>query len=266
MAFHFGFWDLMLLLGVSAQATAVAYLYQPKWKALVWVLPIPSTLATLALSRPVDATNALGMVLVFGFIQAVRLLYVRLRCPIVVSIVLSALGYCLGAWGLANIVPASEFAFWLAAALVLLLGLVLLRWLPQRQEPGQRTQLPVWLKLPIIAAVILALVLAKGLLRGFMAFFPMVGVIVAYEARRSLWTMGRQIPVMMVAVLGLLSVCRLVQSSLGVAAGLGLGWIAYLALLGPVTRLQAFWSRRGRVEPEPRSQAIQTNRATVGKG
>jgi len=44
---HLGTWDLVLLAVVSLQATLLAYLPHPKWKALIMPLPIPFTLAPL---------------------------------------------------------------------------------------------------------------------------------------------------------------------------------------------------------------------------
>src|ERR1051325_9759241 len=101
----FGKYDILLLVLVSAQATAVAYLFQPKWKALVFSFPIPFTFGSLALGRPVDATNVLALVGVILFLHAVRVLYSRLRVPIVASIAVSTLGYCLVGWKLAAVVP-----------------------------------------------------------------------------------------------------------------------------------------------------------------
>ena len=90
--------------------------------------------------------------------------------------------------------PDHDAAFWLAASGCALLGAGLLWRLPQRDEPGHRSPLPVYLKVPIILMVVATLILIKGWLRGFVTVFPMVGVIAAYEARNSLWTMVCQIP------------------------------------------------------------------------
>jgi len=82
------------------------------------------------------------------------------------------------------------------------------------------------------------IVLVKEQLKGFMTFFPMVGVVGAYEARHSLWTMGRTIPTWMIAMAPLLSVIRLAQPVLGLPRALALGWVAFLCVLIPLTRRQ----------------------------
>ena len=100
-----GPWDLLLIAAVSVQATVLAYLYHPRWKALVLTLPIPFTMASLALGRPIDATNILGLGLLLLFTHGVRVLHQRLRLPIVAAIVLSALAYCVAGWALAGVPP-----------------------------------------------------------------------------------------------------------------------------------------------------------------
>jgi len=107
-----------------------------------------------------------------------------------------------------------------------------------RDEPGHRSPLPVWIKLPVIMAVTLSLVLVKNQLRGFVTVFPMVGVIAVYEMRHSLWTTCRQIAVLMIALIPMLIVLRLSQDRLGLGGALPLGWVVFLAVLIPMTRKQ----------------------------
>jgi hypothetical protein len=53
----------------------MAYLPHPRIKAFAYVLPVPFTIASMALGRTIDATNVLGVLLLFGYIQGVRLLH-----------------------------------------------------------------------------------------------------------------------------------------------------------------------------------------------
>ena len=82
------------------------------------------------------------------------------------------------------------------------------------------------------------LVIIKQYLQGFMALFPMVGVIASYEARTCLWTVCRQIPVLMLTLLPMIVVIRLLQPAFGIEASLALGWVVFLAILIPLTRWQ----------------------------
>jgi hypothetical protein len=109
--------------------------------------------------------------------------------------------------------------------------------LPTKTEPGHRSLLPVWLKLPVIVIVVVMLMLIKNSLHGFTTVFPMVGVIGAYESRHSLWTLGRQIPVLIMTLIPLMVASHLLCARLGLAASLGIGWIVFLAILIPLTRL-----------------------------
>jgi hypothetical protein len=231
-----GFWDFALIVLVALQATALAYIHRPEWKAFVLTLPVPFTFATIALGRPIDATNMLGLINLLVFTHAVRLLHYRMRVPIVPSIVLAALLYvAIGSWA-APFVSSGDLPFWIAAALTLALGLALWALTPGRDERGHRSPLPFWIKLPAIAAVVLSLVLIKGMLGGFMTIFPMVGVISAYEMRHSLWTTCRQIPVIMVTLALLMAASRLVEPVLGRNLSLVAGWAAFVAALAILTR------------------------------
>ena len=243
MSVHLGLWDFLLIAGVSAMATTLAYLHHPRWKALIMSLPIPFTLATLSLGRPVDATNALGLAVLLGYAHAVRVLYGRLRVPIVAAIAFSVLGYCALGTAAAPAIPASDGAFWVAEGLVFALGLALYITTPHREEPGHRSPLPVYVKLPIVVAVVVALIAIKKSLQGFMTLFPMVSVMAAYEARFSLWTICLQIPVLMLTMVPMMAAIRLAQPRLGLGGALAVGWLVFLALLVPITR--RLWKSAG---------------------
>lgn len=228
-------WDVALIVVVAAHATFLAYLHYPRAKALLYCIPIPFTLATLALGAPVGVTHVLGMALMLGFMCAVYLLHARARLPIVPAIALCAASYCLIAGAVARVAVDGEPAFWAALAAVFALGLGLYLRLPHRAEQGHTSPLPVPVKFLGIVCVIGLLVLIKQRLQGFMTMFPMVGVIAAYEARYSLWTLLRQIPLLMLAVTPMLMLCRLLQPHLGVGWALACGWVAFLSVLIPLS-------------------------------
>ena len=73
-------WDLLLVIAISVQATILAYLQQPRWKAFVLSLPVPFTLMVLAAAHPVDVTNALGLFLLLLFTQRSALAELRVTC------------------------------------------------------------------------------------------------------------------------------------------------------------------------------------------
>lgn len=243
-------WTLALVAAVSIQATVLAYLHHPKAKAFLLALPVPSTLAMLALGQPVDATNVLALGLLLLYTHGVRCLHYGAGVAIVPAIVLSAVMYCAAAGAAARAVPAGDATFWISEAAVLAISFAAFRAFPHRLEPGHRTSLPVWIKLPIIAAVILALVAARSALRGFITMFPMVGVVAAYETRRSLWTTCRQIPVFAIAMVIMLAEVRLTQARIGLPLALAAGWVVFLGVLFPLNRW-AFGEAGMAAEPSP---------------
>lgn len=239
----FNAWDIALIAVVVVQSTLLAYCHHPKWKALLLTLPVPFTMATMAVGRPVDVTNAAGLLNLLLFISVVRWLHIGAGVQIVAAIIAAGCAYFFVGISLAAILPATEAAFWIASALVLGVGVVVLRAMPHRDDPGHRSSLPVWVKAPIIAAVVIFLILMKKLLKGFLPLFPMVTVIAAYEARHSLWTMCRQIDIVLLLFMPTLVAMHLVQLfKVAIGPSLGVAWIVFLALLLPMLRRQ--WARQ----------------------
>jgi hypothetical protein len=232
---HLGPWDLALIVVVSLQATLLAYLPQPEWKAILSTLPIPFTVAFLAVGEPVAATNVLGLVLVFLYVQEVRWLHGRWSLPIVPAIALSAISYTLIGTLVAPRLPTTDDLFWVTSGLVWLLGIVLLLRMPRRTEPGHRSPMPIYLKIPVVMGVIVFLVLIKRALLGFATVFPMVSIVAAYEARYSLWTLGRQMPILMVAMVPMMGAIRLTQTTGHLGLALLAGWLVFLCLYAPLT-------------------------------
>jgi len=233
---HLGFWDWALLLIVSGQATLLAYLKHPKGKAIILTLPVPFTLAALAVGLPVSTTHVVALNLLLAFTHGVRWLHNRGGWPIILSIAAAAVGYCAAGALLRPIIPQSELSFWLACAGTLLVAAAAHALFPKQDEPDHRSPMAPWLKFPLVAAVILGLILIKRFLQGFMTMFPMVGVFAAYEARFSLGAVCRAIPDFMFAMVPLMAVVRLAQPRLGLGPALAAGWLIFLPTLIPMTR------------------------------
>lgn len=235
---HVSIYDLLLIVAVSGMGTVLAYLHDPRWKALMLTLPIPFSLAFLSLGKPMGVTNVTGLLVLLGFTYLVYVLHGRWRWPILIAIVCSAAGYIFASIGLGAILPNVPAAFWGSFAAAELLGWWLYLALPRRDEPGHRTPLPVWIKLPLMALVVVVLVVLKLRLQGFMTVFPMVGVIAAYEARKSLWANVRAIPVIMISMGLMMAAIWLMQHLLGWSRGvvLAVGWLILLSTMLPLTR------------------------------
>jgi len=235
-------WDLVLLAVVSLQGTLLAYLPHPKWKALIMTLPIPFTLASLAIGAPIDATHVVALNLLLAYTHGVRLVHDRLKLPILLAIFLSAAGYVLAGALLRPIIPRTAAAFWTACVLTLFIAGAAHALFRLRREPDHRSHLPVWIKIPIVAGVILALILMKRILGGFMTMFPMVGVVASYEARTCLGSVCVALPDFMFAMVPMFVVVRLLQPALGLGTALAAGWVVFLPMLTPLIR--DFWGAK----------------------
>lgn len=225
--------DGLLIAGTTLQTGVVAYVRHPRWKAIALMFPIPMTLGSLSLNRPIGATHALGLLVLLVFAYAVRWLHYGLKLGIIVSIGMSVGLYSGIACALAPHVPGGNVAFAMASAIVIATAALLLLAGPALPpEPPHRTPLPPWVKVPLIAMITLSLVLVKGYLLGFFATFPMVTTMAAYESRYSLKTLCAHMPFTMLAMLGMMIVCRLTQEHIGLGPSLALGWIAFFTLFG----------------------------------
>jgi hypothetical protein len=236
-----GFWDIVLLVVVSLQATLLAYLSHPRWKALILALPIPFTLAALAVGAPVNAANVVALNLLLAFTHGVRALHDKAHAPIIPSIALSAAGYCLAGALLKSVIPATDFAFWLACAGTLAVAAATHHVFKRGDEPDHRSPLKPWVKLPLVAAVVFGLILIKHVLAAFTTMFPMVGIFAAYEGRTSLRAVCRSLPDFMFAMVPMLAAVRLAQPRLGLGPALAVGWVVFLPMLYPLIR--DFWGR-----------------------
>jgi hypothetical protein len=151
---------------------------------------------------------------------------------------MSATGYCIIGSFLARIVPRNEFTIWIVFVFTIIFGLFLYIKLPYRDEPGYKSSLSVWIKAPAVMGVVVILIVIKNMLQGFMTVFPMVGVIGAYESRYSLWTIGRQIPILMLTLGPTMAVIHILQRFTVTGAALVCGWMVYILIMYPFTRHQ----------------------------
>lgn len=220
-----------MILAVAVMGTAVAYLKNPEHKAFLLMLPIPFTMAVMAVQKPVDATNVIGLSVTFGYMYLVWLFRMRFRIPIIFSIILAVSIYCLIGWSIARLHPSGDLVFWGAMIWSLGLSLLCIWRMPYRAEPHYRTPLPIWIKFPAIALVAYGICQLKQVLGGFVTVFPMVGLVASYEARHSLWTNARRLPWMLLTMIPFMSVIRLLQGRIGELPALLLAWPVHIATL-----------------------------------
>ncbi len=229
--------DLVLIIGVSLQTTLLAFVSAPRWKAFLYSFPIPFSLANMSLGQPVDVTHAAGLLNLILYLNMVRWLHQGLKMHIVPSIGLSA-GLYVGIGATLNaVLPNSGTAFWTTLSVSAAVAFVLFFTVRHREEKAHRSELPVPVKAAAVTGVVIVIVLLKRLLGGFMTTFPMVGVVGAYESRKSLWTLGRQGPILVLSLVAMMSIMRLLQTYAGwsVALSLAAGWVGWLGVSVPVT-------------------------------
>lgn len=239
--------DIVLILGVSTLVTVIAFVHQPRVKALVFSFPIPFSLANLALGQPVGAGHAIGLLNLLLFLNLVRWLHASSRISIVPAIAVSACAYVVVGAVFNRFLVETPASFWASFGAVVAVAVYLLVIMRPRIEPGHRSDLPVPVKFIAVAAVVTVVVILKGILGGFMTTFPLAGVVTVYEARKSLWTVSRQGPLLVLAIGCMMAVMRVSQSAAGVSVPLSLlpGLAAWIAVMAPITLLRWHAEDRG---------------------
>ena len=231
--FNLSVWDIALLTIIPVQATLLAYIHRPQMKAILSIIPLPFTLATLSLGRPIDGTNIAGILLLIVFIHSVRIITYSFRFHVIFAIVFAACAYCLAGSLLARVVPHTDMMFWIITVVSFFLGIILNVLTPNIEEPGHRSPIPVLLKWFIITCVVFVLIIIKKQLLGFMTLFPMVGVVASYEMRFSLWTYCRNVHFFIIAAIPMMIAIRLTQERFGLGTALVFGWVVLLIIAVP---------------------------------
>jgi hypothetical protein len=226
-------WDVALIASVAALVVIMAALRDPRRKALVLTLPIPFTVATLAVAAPIDVSHVLALSLLLGYTVGVWFLHRRCRLPLALAVATMAGAFVAAATLLAGVLPRTPAAFWAALLATFAVATLLRMRLPQSDEVAQRRDLPLSLKVPAVVAVVSALVLLKGSMGGFMTLFPMVGLLASFENRAGLYANVRQIPVVMLTMLPLMATAFLLEPRLGLGTALLVGWLPFLAVVAP---------------------------------
>ncbi len=226
---NFGHFDLLLLIVVALQGTLVAYLKKPFAKTIVLSFPFPFTCAYLALGTNVNVTHILALPFLFLFYTIVKLLHYKFNFTIVLSIVCSALLYCMLGGLVNNLLPKTEIIFWIGFMIALITLLTLKAFLKPGNDGDYRSRLNPLLKLLIVNLVVLMLIVIKKWLGGFMTLFPMVGVIAAYEGRTQLSSIIYKMPDILLMLLFMLLAMHIAEMSWNKYIALAIGWCVFFA-------------------------------------
>ena len=147
--------------------------------------------------------------------------------------------FCLFGVLLARMLPpggtqGEVLAFWIGLLVIGVVGSIAM-FRRHGVEPGHRTRLPVWIKIPLVVAIVAGLIYGRQWLRGFMPTFPLVTIFVLYEARYSLRTLVCRVPIFFVSAVPMLVVLRLMVP-LGVvepeqlAPAIAAAWLVFVPL------------------------------------
>lgn len=210
---------------------AMTSVKQPRIKTLIWLLPIPFTVVTLLLGKPVGSSNLLGVGLLLLFANTVRWAHDRKLAPIVLLIALSATGY-VGLSGLLRpLLSHTEVEFWGLTVLLLLLFLWVVVRAKRLNTSPRCDEASGHMKRLILAVVVFMLVVLKHSLQECMTMFPMLGVVAAYEFRESHWYMCRKVGHFALCSIPMMATIHMLQPMFGLPLALVGGWGTFISLM-----------------------------------
>ncbi|MEV4760952.1 hypothetical protein AB0J86_38490 [Micromonospora sp. NPDC049559] len=272
----------MTVVGVlllTAVVWAVSLIRSVRARALVYSLPLPTTLALVGTDFTVDGAQLLGVVGLTLFFLVVTVLHHRFRWHILLADLAGVAGYVALSAGLLLVSPV-PFAPVLLAVLVLWTVAVLSpcrRDRPATAKTGDTGEtegtgdtagtaeavprangLPPLARLLVILAGAIVTVLFGQLLRGMVVTFPYSGVLVAVETRRTLPEFSRHFARNSIALVAFMVGYYLLRDGAEQVALAG-AWAAFAvvatALHLPRPRALRFRSRTAaRREPPPRDE------------
>jgi len=233
---HFTFYDWLLILCVTAFGTVSSFVRDPQIKSVFATVPVPFSLGYLAVGLPIMGANIVGAFLLLAYAHTARILHDRFKWPIVPSIAVGVSTYVLIGAFFAKRVPAGGLLFVSLCVMCSLCGIFLLWKQDYHAGVQYRTPLHPLPKACAIFSVVVVLAMLRHFLLGFTPFFPIMNSVTSYEARHSLATQCRQIPVFLVPAGFMLGLMRYLEVTVGVARCwvLTSGVLLYLTIFIPI--------------------------------
>jgi hypothetical protein len=232
-------WTTVLL--VAAVVWLVSLIRSVRWRAFVYSLPLPMTIALAGSDFPVDGSQLLGVVGLNLFFLTVTVCHHRLRLPILLADLLGLAVYLGLSAALLRVAPLPFVPVLVGVVgLWLVVMLLLRRWAGPLPPAPRRHPLPALLRLPVILAGSTVAVLLGEQLRGMVVTFPYSGVLVAIESRRDLVEFSRHFVGNSLALVGFLTGYHWLATGPQPLALAG-GWAGF-ALTALLLRLPGWWA------------------------
>lgn len=169
--------------------TLIAYIHSPRWKTLVFSMPVPFSCIFLSEHMRVNASYLTGLAIGSAYHWVVFLVVRKFKLHIGMGIAAGVVFFLTLAM-LAS--PMTTAPFWWTLAGVFLLWLVAVSFYRPIHEQGHRSPVPWWIKFPVSFVLTFIILSLVAVLAGAAAVFPYAGVFTSYEMRHSLRTLAGQ--------------------------------------------------------------------------
>jgi len=228
--------DFFMAALLAALVTGISKIHSPRRKTFVYAFPIPFALAFLVGSKPLSCSHAVGALSVHIFLWSIWGLHKRTGWPVYVIDILMALVY-LGGVSAADrsLENNSDFLFYGLITLGITFSIAT-RWLPNVEEQGHVSPMPVPKKFLLVFIVAASLFSLKNTLGSAVATFPYLGVFTVFECRHSLYTLSKRFGRLSIAFMFLLASLRFFQAHMPMPQALVWAWLPCLATLAILQR------------------------------
>lgn len=223
--------DLVYAVVIGCVIAYMAYIRNPKTKALVYSLPLPITVVLLASNLAVNASNIIGLALVIGFLWLTYYLHTIRRWHILAADICSVIMYVVIGYLAVKFI---SLGFFVTVGIYVICWLIYV--LKYHHQPEQTTKsksdaLPPLAKGIGSAAIAFVILRLKEVLSGIVVTFPFSGVFAVIESQKSLKTQAHVVTRNSIAVLLLFVTLYVLPHTLPVLFRISAAWTIYLLAL-----------------------------------
>jgi hypothetical protein len=233
------FINIITALSIALIIVIISLVKNSTIKAIVYGLPIPITLATIALQRGVDTTHIIGLFLLTGFLWLVYKLN-QMKIGIYTSNILASIAYVVLGYFFINFIDTNGTTFGILCASYFILWLIfVLRvdFSKQKSNISKRKKVSVFVKGPTVFVVANFLLFMKNLLGGIITTFPFSGVFTVVEMRDDLEVLSKEFTKNSVAILAFFIVLYFTYEHIGIYYSVLVGWLIYFLTLSFVRKV-----------------------------
>lgn len=207
-------------------------------KGLLFVFPVMITIGLVATQGRVDASNVVGVALIWVFLGVTYVVQLAWEGHIFVADALGVAAYV----GLGAVIASGALTdFRTAVVLVTTAWAVMVWWFhrhPSEEGPARLSVMPPWVKALVAGGASAAILSTYPLIAGMVVTFPYQGLFAVVEVRDNLGVFCRVVVRNSLAVVAMFVTMHALGDHVSLFVGLLAGWLTFAIVLSAVIRLR----------------------------